>query len=52
MRLKRKAFKYYTGETVWSFEGEQWFITDQEGRNTKPIKQPDWKKVALDISTF
>jgi hypothetical protein len=50
--MKRKAYKYFTGETVWSFDGKTWFITDVEGSTTKPIKGPNFKKVALDMSNL
>jgi|TARA_R110000764_G_C10817539_1_gene361157 hypothetical protein len=46
----KKAYKYYTGETVWSLDGESWFITDDAKDTTKPIERPIKSRIALDIS--
>ena len=46
----RKIYKYYTGETVWTTDGESWFITDDEKDTTKPIKEPILSKIALDLT--
>jgi len=46
----RKIYKYYTGETVWTMDGEAWFITDDEKGTVKPIKEPIISKIALDLT--
>ena len=46
----KKAYRYYTGEMVWSLDGESWFITDDEKDTTKPIKEPILSKIALEIT--
>tara|TARA_R110000772_G_scaffold129684_1_gene237888 strand:+ start:1925 stop:2074 length:150 start_codon:yes stop_codon:yes gene_type:complete len=46
----RKIYKYYTGETVWTMDGESWFITDDEKDTVKAIKQPVLSKIAMDLT--
>jgi|MGYP000014424128 hypothetical protein len=46
----KKAYRYYSGEMVWTLDGVKWFITDHNKNTTKPLKRPINSKIALDIT--
>jgi len=46
----KKAYRYYSGEMVWTLDGVKWFITDHIKNTTKPLKRPINSKIALDIT--
>lgn len=46
----RKVYKYYTGQTVWTIDGQSWFETDEEKGTTKPIDKPKTSRIALDVT--
>ena len=46
----RKVYKYYTGQTVWTLDGNKWYMTDDVKGTTKPIEKPQISKIALDIT--
>lgn len=46
----KKAYRYYSGEMVWTLDGVKWFITDHNKNTTKPLKRPINSKIALEIT--
>lgn len=46
----KKVYRYYSGETVWTADGLRWFIQNDVTNTIKPIKEPNLKRVALDIT--
>ena len=46
--IYKEAYQYNTGEMVFTFNGEEWFILDSND-NTKPIKEVDISKVVHKI---
>lgn len=46
----RKVYKYYTGQTVFTLDGENWFMNDDDKGTIKPIRRPLPSKIALDIT--
>jgi len=51
MKGKSRTLKYYTGETVWTLNGTDWFMTDLNDV-TKPIKTPKTNNVAIDMTNI
>jgi hypothetical protein len=47
--MKQRVLKYYTGETVWTLNGIDWFITNLRDE-TLPISKPNVNAVALDMT--
>lgn len=47
--MKQRVLKYYSGETVWTLNGIDWFITDLNDE-TIPIAKPNINRVALDMT--
>lgn len=48
----KKAYRYYSGEMVWTLDGVKWFITDHDKDTTKPLKRPINSKIALEITNI
>jgi hypothetical protein len=46
--IYKEAYKYNTGEMVFTFNGEEWFILDAND-NTKKIKEVDFTKVVYKV---
>ena len=44
----KEAYKYYTGEMVFTFTGEVWFMLDNNDIQTE-IDTPDMNKVAFKL---
>ena len=46
--IYKEAYQYNTGEMVFTFDGEEWFILDAND-NTKKIKEVDFTKVVYKV---
>jgi len=46
--IYKEAYQYNTGEMVFTFNGEEWFILDSND-NTKTLKAVDHSKVAFKL---
>ena len=46
--LYKEAYKYYSGEMVFTFDGKGWFKLDNDGK-TKSIKKIDKTKISFKI---
>ena len=43
-----EAYRYNTGEMVFTYDGEEWFILDAN-ENTRKIKEVDHSKVVYKV---
>lgn len=46
--IYKEAYQYNTGEIVFTYDGDTWFIQDQKD-NTRTLKAVDFSKVAYKI---
>lgn len=46
--IYKKAYRYFTGEMVFTFTGDVWFMIDKYD-NQKEIKEIDMNKVSFEI---
>ena len=48
MSIYREAYQYNTGEIVFTYDGEEWFILDTND-NTRKIKEVDHSRVVYKV---
>jgi len=51
MSGKSRTLKYYTGETVMTYDGINWIMIDLED-NITTLKKVNWKNVAIDMTNI
>ena len=49
--MRQRVLKCYNGNTYWTLNGVDWFMTDTEDI-TIPIEKPNFNSVALDMTPF
>jgi hypothetical protein len=48
--MRQKILKCYNGDTYWTLNGKDWFLTNLNDV-TIPIEKPNLNAVALDMTT-